>query len=171
MDKGKVAAAVGAAAISIATAFIAPWEGRRLQAYQDPIGIWTICDGWTQGVRRGDRATEAECDGYTKKGLEQAWEVFSRHVPAEVIEGMPPLTVAMFLSFIYNVGPGGKGVKDGFVWIKSGRHSSMLMHLQAGRVELACKQLPSWATAAGVRLLGLVRRRTAEERNCIAGLL
>lgn len=162
--------AIGVTAVDIATPSIAKHEGRRLQAYADPIGIWTICEGWTHGVKRGDRATPEECDQYTQQGLMDAWEIFSRWVPADVIADLPPRTVAAFLTFIYNVGPGGKGVKDGFVWLKSGRHSTMLIRLQAGDARGACMQLPSWTKADGKQLPGLVNRRRDELSECLQDL-
>lgn len=159
-----------AAGVLAAVSVVGVWEGRSLFAYWDPIGIPTICDGWTQGVRMGDVATPDECDQKTLLGLRQAGELFERWVPAEVIERMSPKTISAFLSFIYNVGPGAPGVKDGFVWLKSGRHSTMLRELQAGRVAAACAQLPSWDKAGGKVLRGLVRRRAAERAICEAGL-
>ena len=83
---------------------------------------------------------------------------------------MPDQTLAAFLSFIYNVGPGQAGSKDGFVWLKSGRHSTMLLRLQAGDVRAACEQLPAWVTAAGIRLRGLELRRGREMAMCLESL-
>ena len=52
----------GAATIAAIVAFIGPWEGRRYTAYQDIVGVWTICEGHTKGVKAGDVATDAQCD-------------------------------------------------------------------------------------------------------------
>lgn len=145
-------------------------EGRRNRAYLDPVGIPTICEGWTHGVRLGQVATDAECDELTLRGIDQALDVFMRHVPQHVREQMPAETVAAFLSFIYNVGPGRAGVKDGFVWLKNGRNSTMLRHLQAGRIEHACLQMQYWVSAQGVRLRGLVNRRQREIALCVQHL-
>ncbi|MCY1289759.1 Lysozyme RrrD [compost metagenome] len=159
-----------AAAILVATPVVGHFEGRNLVAYLDPIGKPTICDGWTHGVKLGDRAMPAQCDAYTRQGLEDAAAIFARWVPQKVIDSLSPETLAAFLSFIYNVGHGVPGVKDGFVWLKNGRHSTMLLRLQAGRVADACAQLPSWISAGGKKLGGLVRRRAAERQLCEAGL-
>lgn len=165
-----LAAAVAAAAIAAAAVFVPPHEGRRLVAYLDPIGIPTICEGWTRGVRLGDVATDAECDAKTLQGLREADAIFVRWVPEHVRASMPASAYAAFLSFIYNVGPGGEGVKDGFVWLKSGRHSTMLLRLQAGDVAAACRQLPSWVSAGGYRFRGLERRRAEEMALCLSAL-
>lgn len=168
-------AGMGAAVLAVlvgtgGSGLIPQEEGRRTSAYLDPIGIPTICEGWTQGVRLGDRATHAECDELTLRGIDQALDIFMRHVPLPVRERMPAETVAAFLSFIYNVGPGKTGVKDGFVQLKNGRTSTMLAHLQAGRIAQACTQMPAWVTAGGVRFNGLVARRNREMALCLQHL-
>ncbi|MDF3931380.1 lysozyme [Pseudomonas citronellolis] len=165
-----IKARVLAAAVLIATPVVVHFEGRSLPAYLDPVGIPTICDGWTRGVQLDDQATPAECDELTRKGLQEAADIFGAWVPQQVIDRLPPKTLAAFLSFIYNVGPGKPGVKDGFVWLKSGQHSTMLRELQAGRVAQACAQLSSWTSAGGRKLGGLVRRRAAERTLCEADL-
>lgn len=155
-----------AAAVLSATPVVAYFEGRNLFAYLDPIGKPTICEGWTYGVQLGDTATPEQCDAYTRQALEEAARIFERWVPATVIEQMPATSVAAFLSLIYNTGPGAPGVKDGFVWLKNGQHSTMLRHLQAGRVAEACAELPNWANAGGKRLRGLETRRAKERALC-----
>ncbi|MCY1406804.1 Lysozyme RrrD [compost metagenome] len=170
MNLKQKAAASLAAALVIALPVVKTFEGRSLVAYLDPVRIPTICDGWTHGVRMGDQATSEQCDALTRQGLDDASVVLTRWVPAEVVGRMSPRTVAAFLSFIYNVGPGMPGEKDGFVWLKSGKHSTMLRHLQAGRIAEACAQLPFWVNAGDRKLRGLERRRAAERQLCEAGL-
>lgn len=145
-------------------------EGRRNDAYLDPVGIPTICEGWTHGVRLGDWASDARCDELTLRGIDDAARVLTTHVPAPVVEQLPAATVAALLSFIYNVGPGAPGKKDGFVWLKNGRHSTMLRLLQAGDVRGACQQMPRWATAQGKALRGLQLRRQREMALCVQDL-
>lgn len=154
----------------IATPVVGYFEGRSLFAYLDPVGRPTICDGWTRGVRLSEVATPAQCDAKTQLALNEAATVFAQWVPANVIDGMSDRSIAAFLSFIYNVGPGKPGVKDGFVWLKNGRHSTMLLQLQAGKLNDACDQLPHWDKAGGRPLRGLVLRRAAERKLCKVGL-
>nr|WP_230368811.1 hypothetical protein [Paludibacterium denitrificans] len=42
---------IGGGLVAAIIAFTSPWEGERHVAYKDPVGIWTICMGETQGVR------------------------------------------------------------------------------------------------------------------------
>lgn len=158
------------AAILVVTAPVAAWEGRNLFAHLDPIGKPTICEGWTHGVKLGDVATPEQCDALTRRALEEAGRTFTRWVPASVIERMPIKSIGAFLSFIYNAGPGAAGVKDGFVWLKNGRHSTMLLHLQAGRIAEACAELPKWTRAGGKQWRGLAVRRAGELALCEADL-
>lgn len=90
-------------------------EGRRNAAYLDPAGIPTICEGWTLGVQLGDWASDAQCDELTLSGIRDAAAVFVAHAHDEVRRAVPPASIAAFLSFIYDVGPGAAGQKDGFV--------------------------------------------------------
>lgn len=163
-------AAAGVLAILVGTSgsgLIPKEEGRRNDAYLDPVGIPTICEGWTHGVKLGDWASDEQCDELTLRGINDALEVFVRWVPAEVLNQLQPETVSAFLSFIYNVGPGQAGRKDGFVWLKNGNHSTMLRRLQAGDVRGACQQMPLWATAQGKPLRGLQLRRQREMALCL----
>ena len=42
------------------------FEGCRLTAYQDSIGIWTIGYGHTSGVAKGQTITQIQADRYLK---------------------------------------------------------------------------------------------------------
>lgn len=164
------ASVVAAGVAAILLKVLPPEEGRVLPAYLDPVGIPTICEGWTRGVKLGDVATHAQCDALTMQGIQEAWQIFERWVPAHVRDSMPDSTVAAFLSFIYNAGPGAPDVKDGFVYLKNGNHSTMLRKLIAGDVAGACRQLPAWASAKGQKLRGLALRRDREMAMCLKDL-
>lgn len=166
--RGATAVAGAVAAILLTTLPVD--EGRVLPAYLDPVAIPTICEGWTRGVKLGDVATHAECDALTLQGIQEAWQLFERWVPADVRAAMPDTSVAAFLSFIYNTGPGAPGVKDGFVYLKKGTYSTMLLMLRSGDVAAACRQLPAWASAKGRKLRGLALRRDREMAMCLKDL-
>lgn len=146
----KLSAGVLAAAVGLITA----WEGRSLIAYVDPVGIPTICDGYTHGVRLGDVATPTECDDLTKKEVLKALRVVDQSVPLSLPDGM---RIAL-ASFVYNVG---QGAYSG---------STLLRKLQVGDMAGACRELPRWAYAGGKKLRGLERRRQAEMQLCLDSL-
>ncbi|MBX6965984.1 lysozyme [Alcaligenes faecalis] len=150
MDKGKIAAGV----VSAAIALVAAWEGRSLVAYVDPVGIPTICEGYTHGVKLGDVATPAQCDALTKQEVVKALTVVDRSVPQTLPDG---IRVAL-ASFVYNVGPGAYG------------GSTLLRRLRTGDLKAACNELPRWVYAGGKKLRGLERRREAERQICLSSL-
>ena len=80
---------------------------------------------------------------------------------------MPGYRRAAFIDFIYNVGPGRAGLKDGFCVLKSGNWSTMRRKLVNGDQVGACNQLPFWNKAGGQVLRGLTERRTVERLVCL----
>lgn len=145
---------VGTGVIAAAIGLVAAWEGRSLVAYVDPVGIPTICEGYTHGVKLGDVATLERCDALTEQEVRKALAVVDRSVPEPLSEGV---RVAL-ASFVYNVGPGAYG------------GSTLLRKLRAGDLSGACNQLPRWVYAGGKKLRGLELRREAERRICLSDL-
>ncbi|URW84503.1 lysozyme [Alcaligenes sp. DN25] len=145
---------LGAGVVSAAIALVAAWEGRSLIAYVDPVGIPTICDGYTHGVKLGDVATPERCDALTGQEVRKALAVVDGSVPQPLPDGV---RVAL-ASFVYNVGRGAYG------------NSTLLRKLRAGDLAGACNQLPLWVYAGGKKLRGLERRREAERKICLSGL-
>ena len=47
-------------------ALIKKFEGCRLTAYQDSVGVWTIGYGHTSGVRKGQTIAQAQADAFLK---------------------------------------------------------------------------------------------------------
>ena len=132
------------------------FEGCRLEAYRDAVGVWTIGYGHTSRagppqVRPGMRITEAEA----RKILHRDVEHFARQV-ARVLgadaEFLTPNQFGALVSFAYNVGIGNL------------KRSSVLKAVREGRHEDVPRLLLRWTRAGGRRLRGLVRRRRAEGR-------
>lgn len=167
--KRRILQAAAGGAIAIAAVLVGHFEPgkERGRPYLDPVGVLTVCDGHTGSDIDPNRIySDAECDAWTREDLAEAEAIFNRWVPQQVREAMPQTAIGGFISFIYNVGPGKPGRKDGFVWLKNGRHSTMLLKLQAGDLAGACEQLNYWIKAGGRVLPGLVNRREAEEWVC-----
>ena len=151
---GLASAAVLAAAIP----GVRHWEGRSLRAYQDIVGVWTICDGVTDGVKPGDQATPADCDARLMRELRLHAEGLSACIddPVEVL--IPRQTAAALLSWTYNVGVG------------AACGSTLVRYLNAGNWARVCPELSRWTRAGGQVIRGLVNRRAAERADCEAGL-
>jgi lysozyme len=145
LQKGSIAAAV---AISL----IGGFEGYSAKAYKDVIGVWTICQGLTKGVKPGMVKTKAECDVEFIKEI-QVHEEGMRKCLKEP-DAIPIRTYISMVSLTFNIGTGG--------FCKS----SLPQKLNDKMYSQACKTLASFNKAGGKVWKGLQIRRAKEERFC-----
>lgn len=132
---------------------IKEFEGCRLKAYQDSVGVWTIGYGWTQPVdgRKigpGMVIDQATADRLLKCGLVQYEQGVNQLVKVIISQGQFDALV----SFAYNLG------------LRSLSTSTLLRKLNAGDKQGAANEFGKWVNAGGVRLNGLVKRREAERK-------
>ncbi|MDI1227350.1 MAG: glycoside hydrolase family protein [bacterium] len=137
-------------------------EGVVLDAYPDSAEIWTICRGYTPGVKKGDKKTEAECrvlDGSVTR--EEVLFVLDK------VE--PQLTVKQAIGlahFVHNVG------RTAFV------NSTVRRRINAGDQLGGCDAMRDWhyITLRGVKrdcrtsgklCPGLITRREFERNLCL----
>ena len=137
------------------------WEGFSAIPYRDAAGLWTI--GYGHLIKPGEtfaRITAAEAEALLARDVVAAERVVEAAVKV-------PLTQNQFdslTSFTFNLGSGKAGYKDGFVWLKSGGHSSLLTLLNQGNTYGASMQFGRWVKADGKVLRGLVARREEERQ-------
>lgn len=87
INRNLVKVAASALAISAAgLGFIAQQEGTELSAYLDPVGIPTICNGRTAGVRIGQRATFAQCRQYLLEDSGIAGSAIAKNVKPAITQ-------------------------------------------------------------------------------------
>ena len=148
-----------------AIALVPIYEGVRLKEYKDPIGISTDCIGHTGSDVRSVN-TIAQC--YTKfyGDLADANKVVDSCTRVTLTSGER----SAYASFAFNVGSGGKGVKDGYCELKSGSVPNIHKLMLAGDHVGACQGLLAWTKAGGKELPGLVKRRKAEVALCLRDL-
>lgn len=148
------AIAGGSGAVAIASVMLGNadgLEGRRYYAYQDVVGIWTVCDGHTGAdIRRGHRYTDRECDSLLNADLRKVANTIDPLIKVRI----PDTTRAALYSFTYNVGT------DAFA------KSTLLKKLNAGDVSGACSELQRWTYAGGKQWKGLISRREIERAVC-----
>lgn len=137
---------------------IKSFEALRLNAYQDSVGVWTIGWGHTGGVKRGDHISRETAEELFRDDLDEFEAIVEDAVTVDLTDNQ----FAALVSFAFNVGPGKKNVKDGFVTLKSGRPPTMLRLLNEGDYTRAADELLKWNRAGGKVLAGLTRRRKAE---------
>jgi GH24 family phage-related lysozyme (muramidase) len=156
--RSRVAAGLGAGAlvVALATPFVAKWEGVRLEAYRDIVGVPTICFGDTYGVQMGDTATMTDC----VDRLERDVRAFYAEIrPCMTNPNIPPGVQASMLELAYNVGA------------PSVCRSTMMRLANAGRYRAACDELRRWVIAGGQRVRGLANRRAdSKQALCLRGL-
>lgn len=159
MKRSRLAAG-GAGAITgagmLAIAIVGNWEGLRLYAYQDVVGVWTACYGETKGIKPGMKFTKAQCDVMLIGSLTEHEAGMRRCLKAP--DSLPDKSYVAFVSATYNIGVAG------FCG------SSMARRINAGDVRGACDALMMWVRAGGRVVQGLVNRRTAERKLCLEGL-
>ncbi|RNM07715.1 lysozyme [Dickeya undicola] len=130
---------------------ISKFEGRRLTAYQDSVGVWTIGYGWTQAVdgkpvRRGMQIDLPTAERLLRCGVVQYEQAVNQLVKVKLTQGQFDALV----SFTYNLG------------IRSLSTSTLLKKLNAGDIAGAADEFQKWNRAGGKILAGLVARRAAE---------
>ena len=129
-----------------------------MTAYPDPgTGNlpFTIGYGHTLGVREGMTISQEQADELLLEDLQNAADVVNKWVTVHLNQGQ----FDALTDFVFNVGPGLPGFKDGFVWLKSGRYSTMLSLLNEGSYIGAAMEFPKWNLPP---LPGIIRRRAAE---------
>lgn len=131
-------------------------EGMRTTAYLDIVGVPTICAGTTEGVKMGDRKTEAQC----WQIAEQEYRKFEQVVIANVKVSLNHNQQAALTYFCVNVGATGC------------RTSTAFRLFNEGKMVEGCKALRMWnkVTINGRKVVskGLDNRRAAEEKLCLA---
>lgn len=132
------------------------WEGLRLVAYKDIVGVWTACHGETKGIKPGMKFTKAQCDVMFIASLTEHEAGMRRCLKAP--DAIPDKSYVAFVSVTYNIGVGG------FCG------SSMARRVNAGDLRGACEALMMWNKAGGKTVRGLTNRRAAERELCLAGV-
>lgn len=152
---GKGAAALSVAG-SLAVQTVGGFEGLKLYAYQDIIGVWTACYGETLGIKKGMKFSKADCNNMLVESLikhEQGMRACMTR-PDEIKD---PTYVA-HLSLAYNIGVG--------AWCKSTARA----RLNAGDIKGSCEALTWFDKAGGKPVRGLQIRRAQEKALCLKGV-
>lgn len=128
---------------------IKSFEGCRLKAYDDGLGVWTIGYGHTSGVKKGQRISQSLADYY----LQQDVAVFENAVNNNVTVYLTQNRFDALVSFTYNCGIGAlKG-------------STLLKKLNSGDYTGASNEFLKWCKdSQGNIIQGLYNRRIAEQK-------
>jgi lysozyme len=123
------------------------FEGLRLTAYQDQVGVWTVGYGHTGSeVHGGLLITQDQADILLHSDVAGAVACVNRAVTANVTQ----CHFDALVDFVFNLGCGRL------------LGSTLLRHVNAGEFDLAAPQFLLWDHAGGVVVQGLRTRRQAE---------
>nr|DAH84996.1 MAG TPA: Lysozyme [Bacteriophage sp.] len=124
-------------------AIIKKYEGVRLSAYKDAVGVWTIGYGHTKGVRPGQRITQAQADAFLRQDCAVAERNVSKfdskyHWSQNQFDAL--------VSFAFNIGSIDQLTANG-----------------TRTIQQISNKIPAYNKAGGRVLKGLVRRRKEEK--------
>ena len=125
---------------------IKQFEGCRLKAYKDAVGVWTIGYGHTVDVKEGIEISQHQADTMLASDLGK----YGNYINEYVTVALNSNQFDALTSWVYNLGPGNL------------RSSTMLKVLNEGSYNDVPFQIERWNKAGGQVLNGLVRRREAE---------
>lgn len=131
---------------------ICEFEGLRLKAYDDGVGVWTIGYGTTiypNGikVKNGDVCTLEQAKSYMAHDLKK----FEQTVNDAVLVALNQNQFDALVSLTYNIG------QSAF------KSSTLLKKLNTKDYVRAANQFDVWVNAGGKRMQGLVNRRKREK--------
>lgn len=127
------------------------FEGLRLKAYDDGVGVWTIGYGtirYLNGVRvkKGDTCTDAQAEQYLRNDLVTFENAINRLVKVSLTQNQ----FDALASFTYNLGEANLS------------SSTLLKKLNSKDYKGAAAEFLKWNKAGGKVLGGLIKRRQAE---------
>ena len=131
---------------------ICNFEGLRLKAYDDGVGVWTIGFGTTKypngiRVKKGDTCTLDQAKAYMQNDLKSFEQTVNNTVKV-------PLNQNQFdalVSLAYNIGT------------NAFSKSTLVKKLNANDIRGAADQFDVWVNAGGKHMQGLVNRRAKEK--------
>jgi lysozyme len=125
---------------------IKKYEGCKLHAYADVVGVWTIGYGHTKGVKPGQTITQEQADTWLMEEYDQFEAGVKKLLHVPVNENQ----LGALVCFAYNVGLGNLS------------SSTLLKKINAGDFKGADSEFAKWNKAGGKPYAGLTARRLDE---------
>ena len=132
---------------------IKSFEGLRLKAYYDSVGVCTIGYGHTATAKPNMTITKEKAEELLKTDLKRFEEGVSRLVGLKIHQ----LMFDSLVSFSFNLGLGNL------------QKSTLLKKVNLGKFEEVPQEFLKWNRAGGKVLNGLTRRREAEKNLFLQG--
>jgi lysozyme len=122
------------------------FEGCKLAAYPDSVGVPTIGYGHTRNVSLGMTCTQEQAEQWLQEDIQSAADAVNRLVTVELTQQ----EFDALVDFTFNLGAGNL------------QSSTLLRLLNSGDYTGAAGEFDKWDRAGGQVLAGLLRRRQAE---------
>lgn len=146
------------AALDLMMPLLLRLEGVENRAYQDVVGVWTICAGITRNVYPGEFRSDEQCAEDTRSEAVKYLRGWRGYLTPETVAArLPDYRYAAFGLFSYNIGTTAAG------------KSTATRRLNSGDVVGACEAMTWWNKAGGRVWRGLVKRRRCEADLCLDG--
>jgi lysozyme len=126
--------------------FTSQFEGCRLQAYRDSVGVLTIGYGTTENVTSNMVITESQALEFLQNDLTKALYAVKKLIKTS----LNPNQIIALCDFVYNLGAG------------SLKRSTLRMKLNRNELDEVPKEFLRYNKAGGRILKGLTKRRYAE---------
>jgi lysozyme len=136
-----------AAALIVATPFVALREGKRNDPYVDTVGVLTVCHGETNAPMR--RYSDVECKAMLDRQLSEYGGQVLRCTPSIADR---PRVLAAAISLAYNIGPSGYC------------RSTAARRFNSGNIADGCRAFMLWN-----RPPEIIGRRAKERDLCLSG--
>lgn len=125
---------------------IKQYEGKRLKAYKDVGGVWTIGYGNIRHAKPNMEISDQQADAFLREDIATFEQAVERLVKVPLNDNQ----FAALVSFSFNVGAGAL------------EKSTLLKKLNAGDYECVPNELLKWNKVQGKAITGLTNRRNAE---------
>lgn len=122
------------------------WEGCKLKAYQDIVGVWTIGYGHTGDVHAGMEITQDEAIDLLNEDLERFRACVMEAIKVDVTASM----YAAMVSLAFNIG------------CSAFKGSTLVKKVNARNFKDAAEEFLRWNKAGGRVVQGLINRRKDE---------
>ncbi|MBO7695433.1 MAG: lysozyme [Methanobrevibacter sp.] len=122
---------------------IKKFEGCKLTAYQDVVGVWTIGYGHISGVKKGMKITQAQADEYLKKDISSVEIKVNKYYDKYKFNQNQ---FDALCSFCYNIGSINQLTANG-----------------TRSIDVISQKILSYTKAGGKTIKGLENRRKAEK--------
>jgi GH24 family phage-related lysozyme (muramidase) len=122
------------------------FEGCKLRAYRDPVGVVTIGYGHTRTARLGQSITNQQAEALLRQDIAEFEDAVESLIDVPLTDNQ----FAALVSLAFNIGAGAL------------RRSTLRQKLNAGDYSGAAREFLRWDKGGGRVLKGLSRRRYAE---------